>query len=149
MLIETDILVAHVKESDWLKRPSEIILGAAESGELSLCASSESLHELYYLGVKLGIDLETLLAKIASLVRIEGIRWLPSTAEVSLAALTLMIEYGLSSIFDAYYAATALLMDPDRTIVSTDSAYDSVPGLRRVDPRDLARSLGAAPREGP
>ncbi len=146
MLIETDVLVAHVKESDWLKRPSEAILEAAESGELSLCASSESLHELYYLGVKLRIDLETLLAKIASLLMIGGIEWLPSTAEVSLTALTLMAEYGLSSIFDAYYAATALLMDPDRTVVSTDAAYDSVPGLRRVDPRDLARSLGTSGR---
>ena len=141
MLIGSDILMAHVKESDWLKPFAEKILRAAESGKIKLYASNESLHELYYVSVKLGVGLESLLSKLASLTQIENIEWLPSTMEVSLTAITLMLEYDISSIFDAYYAATALLLDPDKTIISTDPVYDKLPGIRRIDPRDLAENL--------
>jgi len=53
---------------------------------VELYASCEVLHELYCVAAKLGLDL-VLLEK--------------------LVALTLMIEYGLSSYFDACYAVTA------------------------------------------
>ena len=79
--------------------------------------------------------------KITALTMLRGIEWIPTTIETDLTALTLMSEYGLTSIFDAYYAATTLLYDPDRIIVSTDSVYDRIPGLSRVDPRDLARRV--------
>ncbi|ADY02351.1 hypothetical protein VMUT_2154 [Vulcanisaeta moutnovskia 768-28] len=52
-------------------------------------------------------------------------------------ALALMDQYGLTSIFDAYNAATCLLYDKDRKMISTDSAYDKVIGLSRIDPRNL------------
>jgi hypothetical protein len=42
-----------------------------------------------------------------------------------------------ASIFDAYYAATALSSVPDHTIISTDVVFDKVSGLKRVDPRNL------------
>ena len=89
----------------------------------------------------MGVSLEYLLSKLASLTQIENIEWLPSTMEVSLTAITLMLEYDISSIFDAYYAATALLLDPDKTIISTDPVYDKLPGIKRIDPRDLAEKL--------
>mgnify|MGYP000409699028 FL=1 len=74
---------------------------------------------------------------MVALTRINNIVWLPTTVEIDLAALTIMVEYGVSSIFDAYYAATALIMDPDKTIISTDKVYDKIPGLVRIDPREL------------
>jgi len=49
----------------------------------------------------------------------------------------LMKHFKLTSIFDAYYAATALNQVPDRTIVSTDGTFDKVTGLKRIDPRSL------------
>ena len=141
MLVETDIILAHVKERDWLKPYAEALLKAAERGEVELYASCEVLHELYYVAVKLGISLELLLEKLVALAGVRNLRWVPLTERVALAALTLMVEYGLTSYFDACYAATALLADPDRVVVSTDSVYDRVPGLKRVDPRDLALPL--------
>lgn len=141
MLVETDIILAHVKERDWLKPYAEALLKAAERGEVELYASCEVLHELYYVAVKLGISLELLLEKLVALAGVRNLRWVPLTERVALAALTLMVEYGLTSYFDACYAATALLADPDRVVVSTDSVYDRVPGLKRMDPRDLALPL--------
>lgn len=48
-----------------------------------------------------------------------------------------MMQYNFSSIFDAYYAATALNQVPDHTIISTDTVFDSIPGVRRIDPREI------------
>lgn len=141
MLIETDIILAHVKEEDWLKPYAEAILREAERGGIELYASCQSLHELYYIAVKLGIDLETLLDKIAALTAMENVKWTPATTEIVLTAVTLMLEYNLGSIFDAYYAATALLSDPDRTIISTDIIYEKVPGIKKKDPREFAQPI--------
>jgi hypothetical protein len=92
------------------------------------------------MSIKLGIDMETLLSKVAALTSI-NMDWIPETVEISLTAMTLMLEYNLSSIFDAYYAATALLSDPDRTVISTDSIYERIPGIKRKDPREIAGLL--------
>jgi hypothetical protein len=48
-----------------------------------------------------------------------------------------MKQFKLNSIFDAYYAATALNSVPDHTIISTDEVFDSVTGIKRSDPRAL------------
>lgn len=50
-----------------------------------------------------------------------------------------MKHYGLASIFDAYYTATALKRVSDHTMISTDNIFDTVPGVRGLDPRDLMR----------
>jgi len=141
LLVETDIILAHVKEEDWLKSYADAILKAADSGKIELYASCEVLHELYYISLKLGIDMETLLNKIAALTSIKNIKWIPVTMETALTAMVLMLEYNINSVFDAYYAATALLSDPDKIIVSTDSIYDKIPGIKRKDPRTLVESL--------
>jgi len=56
-------------------------------------------------------------------------------------SLTAMLEYDIGLIFDAYYAATAFLLDLDKTIISTDPVYDKLPRIKRIDPRDLAEKL--------
>ncbi len=137
MLIETDIILAHIKENDWLKPYAEKILSKAERGELKLYVSREVIHEIYYIVKKYGLSLEYALGKIAALTNIENLVWLPTTIDIDLVALTLMIEYGLKSIFDAYYAATTLVLDPDKIIISTDEVYDHIPGIKRIDPRNI------------
>jgi len=49
----------------------------------------------------------------------------------------LMKQFNLTSIFDAYFAATALNAVPDHTIISTDEVFDKVTGIKRRDPRTL------------
>ena len=48
-----------------------------------------------------------------------------------------MKQYKIESIFDAYYAATALNQVPDHTIISTDEVFDAIPGITRIDPQKL------------
>ena len=122
-----------------MKPYAEALLKAAERGRWSCTLAAR--FSTSSTPCKLGISLELLLEKLVALAGVRNLRWVPLTERVALVALTLMVEYGLTSCFDACYAATALLADPDRVVVSTDSVYDRVPGLKRVDPRDLAPSL--------
>jgi len=48
-----------------------------------------------------------------------------------------MKQYGITSIFDAYHAATTLNQVPDHTIVSTDQVFEKISGLNRIDPHTL------------
>jgi len=138
VLVETDVLYAYVKQRDWLKPVAVEIIGMAARGELGeLYASREVLHELYYLSLEEGVPPDEYLARAAALTAIDNLVFLPTTPEVDLLALTLISQFGLSSIFDAYHAATALNQVPDHTIISTDHVYDRIPGLRRIDPRSL------------
>jgi len=140
MMIETDILYAFVKKSDWLKPTADRLIWMVKEGELGeVSASREALHELYYVSREEGVELGGLLTRVAALTAIDNLRFLPTTAEVDLLALALMKQYRLTSIFDAYHAATALNQVEDHVLVSTDEVFDGVPGLKRVDPRQIVK----------
>ncbi len=128
MLIKTDVFLAYIKEDDWLKSYAEKLIKETSEERIKLYASREIIHELYYVVRRFSIDLTLFLGKIVVLTRIGNIIWV--LTDIDLNALTLMIEYGIESIFDAYYAATALLRDLDRAIISTDKVYDGIPGIK-------------------
>jgi predicted nucleic acid-binding protein len=139
MMIETDVLYAFVKRSDWLKPTADRVMWMVKEGELGeVSASREALHELYYVSREEGVELDVLLTRAAALTSIDNLRFLPTTVEVDLLALALMKQYRLASIFDAYHAATALNQVRDHILVSTDEVFERVPGLKRVDPREIA-----------
>jgi predicted nucleic acid-binding protein len=54
-----------------------------------------------------------------------------------------LIEAGSVRGRDAIHAATALAHSLD-TIVTPDSDFDGIPGLRRLDPQDAARQWGSS-----
>lgn len=142
LMIESDVLYAHIKEKDWLKTPAETLLKAVQAGEArNFYADREALHELYYLLSRSGQSPEEALSRVGALTRIGNLIWTTTSTDTDLLALSLIATYRLSSIFDAYHAAACLLHDPDHTMVSTDSVYDKILGLKRVDPRDLAEHL--------
>ena len=135
-MIETDILFAHLKEKDWLKDVAEKLLLAVDRGKLgTVYASRESIHELYYLLDRIEWTPEDALSKIGALTRIRNVEWLPTTTDTDLLALSLIATYDISSIFDAYHAATCLLGDPEHIIVSTDAVYDKIPRIKRIEPK--------------
>ena len=139
-MIETDVLYAFVKKSDWLKPTADRLIWMVKEGELGkVSASREALHELYYVSREEGIDADGLLKRVAALTAIDNLVFLPTTVEVDLLALALMKQYRLASMFDAYHAATALNQVENHVIVSTDEVFDRVPGLRRVDPREVVQ----------
>jgi len=121
-----------------LKPPANNVILKIARGELgTVYASRESLHEIYYVSREEGVSLDEIIARTAALTAIENLNFLETTWEIDLLALTLIRQYGLTSIFDAYYAATALNQIPDHTIISTDTVFDTIPGIKRIDPREL------------
>jgi len=140
MMIETDILYAFVKKMDWLKPTADKLMWKIKENRFGIIyASREALHELYYVSIEEGVTLDEFISRVAALTSINNLVFLNTTAEIDLLALTLMKQYRLASIFDAYYAATALNQVSDHTVISTDEVFDRVPGLTRVDPRTLVK----------
>jgi predicted nucleic acid-binding protein len=137
-MIETDMLYAHVKTDDWLKPTAEKLLKRITRGDFGAVSTSrEVLHELYYVSMEEGADLESYIARLVALTSIPNLNYLDTTSEIDILAAALMKQFNLTSIFDAYFAATALNTVPDHTIVSTDEVFDRVTGIKRRDPRTL------------
>ncbi len=135
VIIESDILVAHSKKSDWLKGVADPLFKKMEEGKTAMKTSSAALLELYYVLEDAGYGKEAILAKQAELASIRGLTIMPLTSEVILAAQSVMRTFRAPGLFDAIYAATALNQDDERKILSTDEVYDRVAGITRVDPR--------------
>lgn len=138
MIIETDILYAYVKESDWLKPVATRVLTEISEGKHGVVhASRETLHELYYVSMNEGVSLDEYITRAAAVTAIDNLVFHPTTYEIDLLALVLMKQYSIGSIFDAYHAATALSLEGDHTVISTDTVFDKVPGITRLDPREM------------
>ena len=136
-MIETDMLFAYVKKEDWLKPTANKLMSRIISGEFGIVyASRESLHEIYYVSKAEGVSTDELIARTAALTAIDNLTFLDTTYEIDLLALALIRQYGFTSIFDAYYAATALNQIEDHTIISTDTIFDCIPGIKRIDPKE-------------
>ena len=137
-MIETDMLYAYIKKEDWLKETATKVISKIIKGEFGrVCVPRECLHEIYYVSKEEGVSIEELIRRIATLTAIQNLSFLETTFEIDLLALVLMRQYGFTSIFDAYYAATALNQIEDHTIISTDKVFDCIPGLIRIDPRKI------------
>jgi len=137
-MIETDMLYAYVKKEDWLKETARNIITRIIKGEFGqVYVSRECLHEIYYVSKEEGVSMDELINRAAALTAVQNLTFIDTTFEIDLLALVLMRQYGFTSIFDAYYAATALNQIEDHTIISTDKIFDCVPGLVRIDPRKI------------
>jgi len=138
LMIESDVLYAYVKENDWLKEASERLVSKIEKGDFGeVYASREVLHELYYVSLDEEVRIDDYVYRVANLTSVKNLVFLETSYEIDLLAISLMKQYRLTSIFDAYYAATCLNQVRDRKIVTTDTVYDRIPGISRIDPRDL------------
>ncbi|WP_338599858.1 VapC toxin family PIN domain ribonuclease [Sulfolobus tengchongensis] len=137
MLLESDLLIAHLKTKDKLKDIADKLLLKIAKGELTVIVNREIIHEIYYVLRNLNFSIQDILIKIGALKSIPNIEWIPTTIDTDLLAMALMSQYGIASIFDAYNIATCLLYDKDRTIISTNHIYDRINSIKRIDPRDL------------
>lgn len=136
--MESDIFIAYMKKEDWLKKVATAIIDAIERGQLSpVQASTEVFHELYYVFSDY-VPLQTIMANEAKIATIKNLNYIAPEYTTYLTALSIMDTYGITSIFDAIYAATALSANvPDHTIISTDKTYDTIKWLKRIDPQKL------------
>ncbi len=141
MMIETDTLYAYVKPKDWLKPVAIKLIQKIEDGSFGIVyVPREVLHELYYVSVEEGVSIDEFIARAAAVTAIKNLVFVETDYTIDLLAFTLMRQYNLNSIFDAYYAATALNKVPDHTVVSTDTVFDKIPGIKRIDPRKLVET---------
>jgi len=137
-MIEADMLYAYVKKEDWLKPTADKLVSKIAKGEFAqVYASREVLHEIYYVSKHEGVSADELLARAAAITAIENLVFLDTNFTIDLLALALVRQYGITSIFDAYYAATALNQIEDHTIISTDTVFNTIPGIKRIDPREI------------
>ncbi len=138
MLIESDVLIAYIKKKDWLKPIAERIIGDIKAGKFGVVQiPSEVFHELYYVLSEF-TTLDVIQANFAKIRSLKNVRFLDPSPETYILAVSLMQTYNITSFFDAIYAAHALSPEcPDSTILSTDTVYDRIRGIRRIDPREL------------
>ena len=138
ILIESDLILASIKQEDRLKPTAERILEEIDSGNLKgVYASIATVQEIvfWFYNRQLFSDL----AKAVSiLLRLKNVEWVAIKPEICLTASVLINEYRVSP-FDAYHAATAI--SRDRIILSTEHVYDRIKGIKRIDPKELAEKL--------
>jgi len=141
MMVETDTLYAYVKAEDWLKPVAIKLIQRIENGSLGVVyVPREVLHELYYVSMEEGVSIREFIARAAAVTAIKNLVFVETDYIIDLLAFTLMRQYNLTSIFDAYYTATVLNKVPDHTIISTDTVFDKIPGIKRIDPRKLVET---------
>ncbi len=136
MMIECDVIIAHFKKQDWLKPIADRIFSEIKSKRIQVEVSTEVFHEVFYVLSEF-TSISKILSNFAYLLGLENIKFLSPTPEVYVTALHLMQQYNIKSIFDAIYAAQALLQSKDKIIISTENIYDRIPGIKRIDPRDF------------
>ena len=134
-VIELDMMIAMVNRADPLHSVAAKLFEEVAKGRLGGAAVPASAYMEYELVLRSkGYNTEAILGDIEAFRRIENLGEVPLTARVIVEAARLRDKYGLT-YFDSLHAASAL--HHDKTIISTDKAYQKVPGLRTIDPRKL------------
>jgi predicted nucleic acid-binding protein len=138
ILIESDLLLAILKDEDRLKPIATRILLCVKSGEIKgVYASVAAIQEIVFWFHNRGLLTELSVA-VNALIHLENVEWVGLTPAICLTASVFIDEYKISP-FDAYHAATS--MSKDRTILGTEHVYDKIRGIKRIDPGEFAKRL--------
>jgi len=138
ILIESDLLLASMKEGDRLKPIAKRILDRVDSGKLvGIYASVVTIQEIVFWLYNRQLFGDMVRA-VNALIHMKNVEWIELTPQICLTASALMNEYKVSP-FDAYHVATAI--SRDKKIVSTEHVYDRIKGVERVDPKELFLAL--------
>lgn len=132
-LYDTAIFVYAVGGEHRLREPCREIVARARRGELAGEASVELVQEFAHIRLRRGSDRSEALAltrAVADLCALHDF----DRQDLPLI-LTLLDQHPQLDVRDAVHAATALARGID-AVLSPDVAFDSVPGLSRVDPAD-------------
>ena len=146
-VLEVDVLYAGLDRDDRHNEVCSKILSRVRDRKLAnVRVCSLALHELE-LNLKAGnmlvhgrkADLDDIVEffeDLGHLLTLYHLDVLALTCEGITEAAKLRRDYGLT-FYDSHHAAAALLLDSE--IISTDSAYDAVANLKRIDPYSLTR----------
>ena len=131
-LLETDLIWAYLNREDRYHDNAKTIFSSIKQG-VRYSVSSLSLIELELIYKSNHLE-EHLARHIAALSTLPNISYANLSVDIVLSSIYLRMTHGLS-FFDSHYAATAL--QGDAQIMSTDQAYEKVPGLKRLNPENI------------
>ncbi|MFW3145324.1 MAG: PIN domain-containing protein [Thermoplasmatota archaeon] len=131
--LDTDCLLALIKESDWLKADVEMVVQGEDrlftsvftNKECKLVISRESARKDMH-------DMEVHFNRY-------NVRMLPFDERVEMLSNHLLKKYEFLGIFDSIHAATSILHG--LTIISTDHIFPLIDELFVKDPREIATDL--------
>jgi predicted nucleic acid-binding protein len=134
MLIESDLLIPLIKAQDRHRPVSDKVFEYIQTGRIKdVYASTAAIQEIIFWLYNRNLHSEAIQA-VNAMRQLPNIEWVPLDPDTCLKATILIKEYTISP-FDAYHAATAL--SRDATIISTDHAYNKIPGITLIDPYEL------------
>ncbi|MDZ7689410.1 MAG: PIN domain-containing protein [Halobacteriales archaeon] len=128
MYLDTDVILARIKDDDWLK--SEVDRDALTSPKTSAVTVVE-VQLVYFDERSRGV-----IADSRQEVSEEVERILPLDTEVLEESSRLLREHDRLNVFDSLHLAHASVLD--EPIVSTDTLYPEIEDVRSLDPRELA-----------
>ncbi len=127
MYLDTDVILSQLKERDWLKESVEKKLGEVNE---KLKTSAITIVECQI--VLLREDSRSSATDVLDRVRELRVEVLPLTEEVLQLSKELLEKYPKLNIFDSLHLAHVL--HEGEKIMSTDSLFDEIEGVARVDP---------------
>lgn len=132
--VDTNVFLYAIGTSHSYREPCRAIVGALGAGHLSGETSVETLQEIVHHRRRRGdADATGSGRRAADLCSVVH----PIDRQLALAALDLIDLHPDLPTRDALHAATALATDV-AVMLSTDSDFDAIPAIKRVDPADRA-----------
>lgn len=131
LLIDTNVLAYDAGGEHPLKAPCREILAMVMSGRLVATTTPEVIQEFAHISARKRLRNEAAAAAVRYAVLLAPLR--PTEVHHLEAGLALWRQHAGLGCFDAVLAAVALDFK-DATVVSADSAFAAVPGLRHVYP---------------
>jgi predicted nucleic acid-binding protein len=134
-IIELDLLIAFVNASDKRHEVADKVFREIMNGKIKNAKVASSAYLEYELVHRsLGYPLKDTKREILSFRNFPSLGEESLTSKVIVKAMQLRETIGMT-YFDSLHASTALLTD--REIISTDSVYDKVDSLTRIEPKHL------------
>jgi predicted nucleic acid-binding protein len=131
-LIDSDMILAYIKEDDRHSESAEKIFGKIIAGELEVYISSSMFVEIAFV-LKRNNQLGLLSDVYKLIYKMPNISIIPISENIiETAHKHMMKDIG---ILDSIQAATALRYD--KKIISTDHIFDKIKGLKRIKPEDI------------
>lgn len=119
MYVETDFLIALLKQDDWLNEAAEATLASDEAVHTSLLAYVELLVEAYEPDEGIDYDVPMIVANLLEIVPIRPV----GDEDVALAAATYLDEHSCTP-FDAFHGGIAATRG--ERIHSSDRIFDEL-----------------------
>lgn len=127
MYLDTDVLLALLKDDDWLQ--TDVESATFDDPKTSIVTAIEI--QLVQFDSWSRTDVATVYTEIERL----NIDLIPLTGETFQAGAPLIEKYPALNVFDSIHVGHARVLD--EPLISTDTLYPKIEEITNVDPRDL------------